>query len=55
MGSSDRETYTVEILEPTIKGQIYIQASKVKKIDIHTKTEIIIKFRRKWGGKRTQQ
>ena len=31
MGSSDRETYTVEILEPTIKGQIYIQASKVKK------------------------
>ena len=34
---SDRESQSLEILEHTIKGQVYMQASKVKRIDRQTK------------------
>ena len=33
----DRETHPVQISEPTMKGQVYMQYSKVKKIDKQTK------------------
>ena len=38
------EKNLVEILDPTTKVQVHIQASKVKKIDIHTKKEPTIRF-----------
>ena len=41
---SDINKNTVEVLEPTMKGQIYMKGSKVKNIDEHTKEEPTIRF-----------
>ena len=41
---SERESDQVETVDPTIRGKMCIQASKVKKIDKQTKTEPAIKF-----------
>ena len=35
----ERERNPVETLDPTIKGQVYMKASKQKKIAKHTKKE----------------
>ena len=40
---SEREIHPVEILEPTTKVQVYMQAYKVKKIYKQTKKEAIIR------------
>ena len=42
--SPEREIHTLEILEPTMKGQIYMQASNVKKTNKQAKKEPTIKF-----------
>ena len=39
MRRSEREKHPEEILEPTMKGQIYMKSYKVKNIDKHTKKE----------------
>ena len=36
---SDRERYPLEILDPTVKGQLYMKTYKMKEIDKHTKKE----------------
>ena len=41
---SEIERNTVERLEPTMKVQVYIQDSKVKNIDKHTKKKSAIRF-----------
>ena len=51
MRGSDTERNPVEILEPTMKGQVYMQSSKVKKIYKQTKKEPIIIF---WYEKENQ-
>ena len=43
---SEIERYPLKILEPTMKVQVHMQASTVKKIDKPTKKEPIIRF---WG------
>ena len=41
---SERKRHPVEIFVTKMKGQVYMQASKVKKIDKHTKEEQIFIF-----------
>ena len=41
---SEIERNTVEKLEPTMEVQVYIQDSKVKNIDKHTKNKSAIRF-----------
>ena len=44
MRISEREMHPVEILEPKMKGQVCMQASKVKNIYKQTKNEPTIRF-----------
>ena len=52
---SDRERHKLEILDPTVKGQLYMQNYKVKEIDKHTKEEPVIIFWDKTNKNITQK
>ena len=40
----DRERHSLELLDPTVKGQLYMQTYKIKYIDKHTEMEPTIIF-----------
>ena len=52
---SSRERHTVEIPEHKMKGLVYMQASKVKKIDNQTKNEPTIRSWDKTNKKKYTQ
>ena len=52
---SDRKRHKLEILDPTVKGQLYMQTYKMKEIDKHTKEEPIIRFWEETNKRITQK
>ena len=52
---SYRERHPLEILGPTVKGQLYMQTYKMKEIDKHTKEEPIIRFWEETNKRITQK